>query len=154
MAGEGGGGAGEDGLALEGEGREGGDEAGGEEGVVVVGGRGGGRGEVGGDEGERVDGGDEGEEGVGVEMALEDEAGAGGALGDGAGERRLRGGAPRRAGCAAVGALPRLRHGGGARAETLGRRALGLGSGSLGSGRLPQSGENPVSPVQVQLTPA
>lgn len=124
LAGEGGRGAGEDGVALEGEGREGGDEAGREEGVVVVvvvagggGGRGGRRrrgvGEVGGDEGERVERGEEGEEGVGVEVALEDEAGAGGALGDGAGERRLRRDAARRAGGAAVGALRRLRHGGG-----------------------------------------
>lgn len=41
-AGEGRGGAGEDGVALEGEGREGGDEARGEEGVLVIFGAGGG----------------------------------------------------------------------------------------------------------------
>ena len=135
-AGEGGGGAGEDGVALEGEGREGGDEARGEEGVLVIfaaGRRGGGGldggGEVGGDEGERVEGGEEGEEGVRVEVALEDDAGAGGALGDGARERRLRRRAPRRPRRAAVGALRRLRHGGLRRGRR--RRRLRLERGRL-----------------------
>lgn len=45
-----------------------------------------------------------------VEVALEDDSGAGGALGDGARERRLRRRAPRRPRRAAVGAL--RRHGG------------------------------------------
>jgi hypothetical protein len=47
---------------------------------------------------------------VRVEVALDDDAGAGGALGHGARERRLRRRAPRRPRCAAVGTL--RRHGG------------------------------------------